>query len=35
MKNKLVVSVLAGALAIFLGNVAYQKYVSSQTSTGA
>lgn len=31
MKNKLVVSVLAGAAAIFLGNVLYQKYVTSQT----
>lgn len=35
MKNKLLVSVLAGAAAIFLGNLAYNKYVTSTASTGA
>lgn len=32
MNKKLVVSILAGAAAIFLGNVAYAKFQSSQVA---
>lgn len=35
MKNKLLVSVLAGAAAIFLGNVAYSMYVTKKQTTGS
>lgn len=34
MNKKLIVSVVAGAAAIFLGNVAYAKYQASQSTGG-